>query len=930
MNKLFTKIAALSVGLAMAIGVGVAVGSESKARVAKAATETFTINLKDKSLKDATTYQNEQTTSNYDGGDATASLYWGRINPSNGQVSGNSTTQTNLQGGSANFYVHNTTALSGNIRTVTISGITGTYTANKAYVQTGSSEITEQSTDDSTAGTNGSSSVTWSFTGTSGGYFAIGCIKTFTSGSVYATSIVITYETSSTPASTMLVKNSSGNQSPFSINYGASGGMLFYAYESDGTSQITSGITWTVSSSSILTLTSNYADNHCLVVPGQPGEATLTASKSGYSQVVSTITVEKGTLSNIVVSGSMSKTGYKLNDDWSSAGFTVTANYSTGYSEDVTNDSTWSYVPAKASSTSTTSVVATASYGGKTDSSSAQTVSVVEGVTYDLTKIDGFSSWTNSYGAHDLTQDSFDPAVGTDANLNFLITNKQGSGIGSTYPCIGAKTESETTCLTFTLTETGKKISSVDIVFVTRYTATYPSLYLHKGNGIVSTEISSITMSGSAGNETTLSCNNLNDTVFTVGYNAHQTGSNGAVGIKSISIGLAEQASFGTLDHISVSALPNTVYHVGETFNNTGLAVTAYDGVSEATANFKDVTSLVTISLSNGHEFQEEEVPGFDVTVSYTGDGGTDDDSFHVSVYALAEYELVTEEPSNWSGNYLIVGTNGDSELGAMNGGLANPDVEKGYKVVTEKSEGLIEAGQELEWTIAQVTGGYSIQGKGGKFIGSLTAKSNGMLVSDSALVNTLSLSGTDVSITGTNTYSLTLNTTGDRFRYYSGGTVKLYKLKASDAASDYADEFLEMLSTGADAVCKYNEDTGEVTTDLDDLKVAWAILAADYNSNLSNPEKEQFREGVASETGTNIQQAIALYVHIATAYGTRLQSADCSNYNFMGRSITPVGSIRMLDSNTSNTVTMTIVVSSIVAVIAVVGYFFFRKRKEN
>ena len=652
------------------------------------------------------------------------------------------------------------------------------------------------------------------------------------------------------------------------------------------------------------------------------GTGTTYAAGSGTFNISAATTLyakwNADTLNSLSISGAMSKTNYKDGDSWNADGFSVTGNYASGATPDLTSLVTWSYYVggsvSTAASVGDTSVVVRASYGGKTVDSIAQSVTVVAGVTYDLTTISGFSTWTTSYGAHDLTQASFSPAVGTSANLNFEVTNKQSSGIGSTYPCIGSKTNSEVTCLTFTLTEAGKKITSIDITFVVRYTSTYPSLYLHKGNGIASTPLNSLTMSGSQGNEQTLSYDNLNDTVFTVGYNAHQTSSNGAVGIKSISIGLAEQASFGTLDHISVSALPNVIYHVGETYDSTGLAVTAYDGADEATANFKDVTSEVSTSLDgSAHVFADSEVPGFDCTVSYSGDGGSDTDSFHVYVYALAEYELVTSEPSDWSGNYLIVGTNGESELGAMNGGLSNPDVEKGYKVVTEKSTGVIEAGQELEWVVASVSGGYSVQGKSGKYIGSLTAKNNGMLVDDNPLVNTFSISGENVSITGTNTYGLTLNTTGDRFRYYNGGTVKLYRLKVSDHADEYAQLFL-----GAFTCDSTGENAPTFTIKEGSTYWSWSLLEDEYD-NLTAVEKEQFRLGVPSSSGSNIEQAIARYDLIVRKYGWE---------NFMARTVT-LGAPHVQPITASNSSTIVIVVVALTSITSI-GVLLVIKRKRS
>ena len=543
--------------------------------------------------------------------------------------------------------------------------------------------------------------------------------------------------------------------------------------------------------------------------------------------------------------------------------------------------------------------------------------------TYDFTK--NFTTYANGwsgYGTHEGLSGVEDIGGDYAATIDLYYASKQ-SGTISDRPVFASKTGSGswTKVLQFTLNEEGYKIDTITVTFAQWSTKT-PDVALFKGNSTSGTAIDTATI----GTENTLTASDFNGTTFTIGYCDKSTSSNIQSGLTSIYIALVPLSSFGTLDHITITSLPNVVYHVGETFNATSLSVTAYDGADEATANFKDVTASVETDLDNPTPFVDNDVPGFDCDVQYTGDGGSDITSFHVYVYALAQYELVTTEPTDWSGQYLIVGTNSSSELGAMNGGLDNPDVEGGYKVVTD-SEGVIEAGQELEWTIAAVSGGYSVQGKSGKYIGSLTAKNNGMLVSDTALVNTLSISGSNVSIAGTNSYSLSLNTTGDRFRYYSGGTVQLYRLKSSDVADVYAQLFLDTLQN---KICEYNETTGEVTTDFDSLKTAWKTLATSYNSDLSSVEKEQFRLGVASETGTNIEKALALYDHIGRVYNTRLQDSDLTNYNFMDRS-SAQASPRLISNvfSEANTPVTVVIIISVIGVTALGGFFFLRKRKE-
>lgn len=895
MNKKMIRIAGWALGLSMAVaGIGVAMGTSHLA-VGNAPTAVKATSGSSLSISSYATANSWVDTTRY-----TSIVYDSHI------------TLTGLSNGNNSKYYSSNNSwrhYEGDSGAITITATDATLTSVTFNYSNGNSGVLKYD------GVNKTSGTAVSLGGATSAEFTVGHSSGSKNGNVQITSFSVTYqETSGTTY--------------YSVTYAANG----------------------ATSGSVPTDATSYEDGDTVTVATNSGNLAKTGYTFGgwntsadgtgtnYSAGTGTFTITDDTtlyakwnvdtLSSLSISGSMTKTQYKVNDSWDPTGFTVTANYQSGNHVDVTNDAglSWTYSPAKATSTSVVSVTATASFGGKSVTSSAQAVTVTEGVTYDLTKISDFSSWTNAYAKHTVTHT--DVGASASATMAFSVTNKQGSGVGSTYPCIGAKTESELECLTFTLNQSGKKITSVDIVFVTRYTTTYPSLYLHKGSGIASTPLETLTMSGNQASEHTLSVSNLNDTVFTVGYNAHTTAANGAVGIKSISIGLADQASFGTLDHISVTTLPNVVYHVGETFDPTGLVVTAYDGANEATANFKDVTASVETDLDDPTPFVDGDVPGFDCDVSYSGDGGSDTTSFHVYVYALAEYDLVTEEPTDWSGQYLITGTNYDSDLVAMNGGLANPDVPDGYKAVTD-SAGSIETGQELEWTIAKVTGGYSIQGKSGKYIGSLPTKSNGMLVSETPLVNTISYADGAVSITGTNDYNLKINneTNSSRFRYYSSGTVQLYKLKESTAASDYADAFLTALQGGGTPVCDADGDT-----DLATLKTLWKNLADDYASDLSAVEKEQFRLGVSStEPGaSNIAKTLALYDYIAAKYNTKLQGEGfVSNYDFMQRGILPMSGHlpAVMDSNTTMPLVVTV---AALGTAAAAGFFLFqRKRKE-
>ena len=80
-------------------------------------------------------------------------------------------------------------------------------------------------------------------------------------------------------------------------------------------------------------------------------------------------------LESITVTGSMSKTAYYVGESWSPTGLVATGHYQTAGNKDISDKVTWTYSPASPA-LNVTSVVATASIGEVSGSSSAQTVSV--------------------------------------------------------------------------------------------------------------------------------------------------------------------------------------------------------------------------------------------------------------------------------------------------------------------------------------------------------------------------------------------------------------------------------------------------------------------------------------------------------------------------------------------------------------------------
>ena len=155
--------------------------------------------------------------------------------------------------------------------------------------------------------------------------------------------------------------------------------------------------------------------------------------------------------------------------------------------------------------------------------------------------------------------------------------------------------------------------------------------------------------------------------------------------------------------------------------------------------------------------------------------------SFIVAFADNSDYVKVTSTPTDWSGEYLIVYEKSRTEAWVFNGSLTTLDGSSNYVTATI-SNGQIKADDSKQFTIASITGGYSIKSASGLFLGN---SGKGSLTQNpsnaSAHTITLTSNGDDITIT-TNNNNLRFNTSAKRFRYYSSGqaAITLYKKVAS------------------------------------------------------------------------------------------------------------------------------------------------------
>ena len=180
-----------------------------------------------------------------------------------------------------------------------------------------------------------------------------------------------------------------------------------------------------------------------------------------------------------------------------------------------------------------------------------------------------------------------------------------------------------------------------------------------------------------------------------------------------------------------------------------------------------------------------------------------------VSVFAAepasGTWEKVTEAQEDWSGQYLIVYEKGSL---IMDGSLSALDKE-GNKVDVTITDGKIVGDYaKYAFTIAPMTGGWSIQSASGKYISGKSGK-NKIITGSTPELNTITFADGNVKIASNNT-TLQYNaaaTNGTRFRYYKSENqqpVALYKLSAVPARESGIVTDLTTLQNG-DKVVVFN-----------------------------------------------------------------------------------------------------------------------------
>ena len=329
-------------------------------------------------------------------------------------------------------------------------------------------------------------------------------------------------------------------------------------------------------------------------------------------------------------------------------------------------------------------------------------------------------------------------------------------------------------------------------------------------------------------------------------------------------------------------------------------------GSMEATVATQPQVAACTFTAPSGYDFSrwndEEDGTGNDYAVGSTV-------SEDITLYAIWEQHVVS--PTDFFTQITSASDISDGKYV-----IAYGDV-----IFDGSQETLDAASNGVPMTLANLLTSYftisdgSVRSASGYYIGK-TAYSNGL---DSKTTddfeNEISFDQNgNLIITAEGGCTLRYNSASDqlRFRFYKSGQkdIQLYKVN-----------FAEVLLTGITCNAQgTSQPTGE----------SWSNLEQ-YYSTLSTSEKALLLGTTASESGTDVQKAMAKYDYIVGKY---LKGQGLSTYkDFIGRDPQQIGGQRLLLNtimgNNTNTVTL-IVIVSMVSVTAIGGYFFIRRRKVN
>ena len=646
------------------------------------------------------------------------------------------------------------------------------------------------------------------------------------------------------------------------------------------------------------------------------------------------------TVTSIDISGSLSKTTYKTTDEsWNVSGLTVTATYSDSSTADVTSSVEWSFnpeTPALMGETQSGTLEITASYEELTDSLQA---SVIVNAPVAIDANGTYTMVTDESSLQDgdiviITNNNGTKALSTTQTQN--NRSDTDTGIANSEITI----DGETSIQAFALQESTTSGSKDAYAFYTGegyiYAASSSSNYLRTEEELDDNGMFSIAINSSTGVATIVAQgtntrntlqHNSNNNLFACYASASQgavslfrknTGPDDPTKVKSVELDKdSASANIGETVTLTATILPNTATTQTATWltSDSNVATVSNGVVSGVAAGTVTITAFAD---ENGNGIL---------------DLGEKSDTCLITIIdpSSAVYDLYTS--SLIEGDYIIYYSGK-----AMNDTISSDRAQ--YESLEPVNNQISTSNTDVVWHIAPSGDYWTIYSASEEmYLAGTGAKNKIQLLEDGTddkalwtvtfansafeFVNKAnSAASVNANLRNNSTYGFACYATS------TGGALSLYKKASSptpSGASEYADLFLDLLSTGTDAVC---DDQGN--TDLAALVVAWGTLADEYD-DLSAEDKATLAGGTASESGDNIARALALYDYIGKKYNTRLQTETLTDYNFMSRSSASASNSINPINQVNNTVAIVVVVTiSLVSVSALGAYFLLRKKKEE
>ena len=160
------------------------------------------------------------------------------------------------------------------------------------------------------------------------------------------------------------------------------------------------------------------------------------------------------TLQSIAIAGEPTKTAYFVGEDFDQTGLTVKANYSDESAADVTSDAVWSFVPSTITA-GTTTVTATATYGGMT-ASKACAITIRELPKYTYTwSVNGKVAQTSTITEGEAVVPPADPEpIGGKVFTGWVTTPTVDAATAPTYATIDETAKANTTYYAVFATQT--------------------------------------------------------------------------------------------------------------------------------------------------------------------------------------------------------------------------------------------------------------------------------------------------------------------------------------------------------------------------------------------------------------------------------------------------------------------------------------------